>query len=163
MAVDGFVFAAPRFFALPPFQKKKNRKINIHCPHSQSDSMERSISPEFNPDAPFNVSKTLTPPRVNKAAGTTNVTFDGLLSDPLLLKEDLKNGCGGQLWPAGMTLARYLLAQHASDMSGKTMSVSPCVCLGKPVAITNLSLPPLLPRVSPVCYQINRNQTNTSV
>ncbi|CAI7582569.1 unnamed protein product [Penicillium pancosmium] len=87
--------------------------------------MERSVSPDSNPDAPFNVSNTLAPPRVNKAAGTTNVTFDGLLSDPLLLKEDLKNGCGGQLWPAGMTLARYLLAQHASDMSGKTMSVSP--------------------------------------
>jgi hypothetical protein len=90
--------------------------------------MERSVSPASDSDAPFNVSNTLAPPRTNKAAGTTNVTFDGLLSDPLLLKEDLKNGCGGQLWPAGMTLARYLLAQHASDMSGKTMSVSPCVC-----------------------------------
>lgn len=87
------------------------------------NTMERSVSPVSDSDIPFNVSDTLAPPRINKAAGTTNVDFDGLLSEPLLLKEDLKNGCGGQLWPAGMTLARYLLAQHASDMSGKSMSV----------------------------------------
>ena len=85
--------------------------------------MERSVSPASDSDVPFKVSDTLAPPRVNKIAGTTTINFDGLLNDPLLLKEDLKNGCGGQLWPAGMVLSRYLLSQHTSDMSGKTMSV----------------------------------------
>lgn len=85
--------------------------------------MERSVSPVSDSDVPFKVSDTLAPPRVNKIAGTTTINFDGLLTDPLLLKEDLKNGCGGQLWPAGMVLSRYLLSQHTSDMSGKTMSV----------------------------------------
>jgi hypothetical protein len=41
----------------------------------------------------------------------------------LLLKEDLKDGCGGQLWPAGMALAKYLLSRHATDLSDKTMWV----------------------------------------
>lgn len=83
--------------------------------------MERSVSPVSDSDVPFKVSDTLAPPRVNKIAGTTTINFDGLLTDPLLLKEDLKNGCGGQLWPAGMVLSRYLLSQHTSDMSGKTI------------------------------------------
>lgn len=87
--------------------------------------MERSVSPDSNSDAPLNVSDSLAPPRVNKTAGTTSLTFDGLLREPLLLKEDLKDGCGGQLWPAGMVLAQYLLSQHSSDLSGKTMSVIP--------------------------------------
>lgn len=83
------------------------------------------MSPESDPDAPFNVSDSLAPPRVNKSAGTTTTTFDGLLKEPLLLKEDLKNGCGGQLWPAGMVLAKYLLCRHSSTLSDKTMLVFP--------------------------------------
>ncbi|KAJ5683198.1 hypothetical protein N7462_006363 [Penicillium macrosclerotiorum] len=81
--------------------------------------MERSVSPESDADVPFKVSDSLAPPRINKAAGTSTITFDGLLEEPLLLKEDLKNGCGGQLWPAGMVLGKYLLSQHAADMRGK--------------------------------------------
>lgn len=92
--------------------------------------MERSVSPESDPDAPFNVSNSLAPPRVNKAAGTTTTTFDGLLKEPLLLKEDLKDGCGGQLWPAGMVLAKYLLCRHSSTLSDKTMLVIPRITCG---------------------------------
>lgn len=84
--------------------------------------MERPVSPESDPDAPFDVSNSLVPHRDNKPAGTSTVTFDGLLKEPLLLKEDLKNGCGGQLWPAGMVLAKYLLCQHSSTLSNRTMS-----------------------------------------
>ncbi|KAK8237110.1 putative methyltransferase-domain-containing protein [Phyllosticta capitalensis] len=49
-----------------------------------------------------------------KAAGTASLDFDGLLPAhrPLRLHEDLKGGCGGQLWPAGMVLARYLLRKY---------------------------------------------------
>ncbi|KAJ5570373.1 uncharacterized protein N7459_009803 [Penicillium hispanicum] len=88
---------------------------------SLEKSMERSKSPESEADAPFNVSDSLAPPRANRTARTTAVTFDGLLKDPLLLKEDLKDGCGGQLWPAGMVLAKYILCRHTLDMSEKTI------------------------------------------
>lgn len=81
------------------------------------------LSPPSSPDA-LRPNDSLAPPRELKAAVTTEVSFDGLLKEPLLLKEDLKDGCGGQLWPAGMTLAKYLLSRHAADLSNKTMWVT---------------------------------------
>ncbi|KAF2490721.1 hypothetical protein BU16DRAFT_621432 [Lophium mytilinum] len=56
-----------------------------------------------------------------KAAGVSTVDFDRLLSTPLKLKEDLSNGCGGQLWPAGMVLAKYMLLVHKNNLKGKTI------------------------------------------
>jgi protein N-lysine methyltransferase METTL21A len=69
------------------------------------------------------IDENFTPLPAYKAAGTTEIDFDGLLpaGRPLRLREDLKNGCGGQLWPAGMTLARYMLRHHATDLAGKRM------------------------------------------
>ncbi|KAJ5570761.1 hypothetical protein N7535_004421 [Penicillium sp. DV-2018c] len=78
------------------------------------------LSPPSSPDG-LNISESLAPPRERKAAATTDLTFDGLLQQPLLLKEDLKDGCGGQLWPAGMVLSRYLLTRHTTDLSNKTI------------------------------------------
>ncbi|KAL2845352.1 putative methyltransferase-domain-containing protein [Aspergillus pseudodeflectus] len=69
----------------------------------------------------FNISESLVPPRELKTAGQSHVSFDGLLQQPLLLKEDLKEGCGGQLWPAGMVLAKYLLRRHQSTLVDKTI------------------------------------------
>lgn len=60
-----------------------------------------------------------------KPAGVTTVDFDGLLDPPLQLYEDLKDGCGGQLWPAGMVLAKYMLRMHQETIKGKTMFVRP--------------------------------------
>ena len=80
-------------------------------------------SPPSSPDG-LRLNDSLAPPRELKAAVTTDVSFDGLLKEPLLLKEDLKDGCGGQLWPAGMALAKYLLRRHATDLSDKTMWVT---------------------------------------
>ncbi|KAK1150348.1 Protein-lysine N-methyltransferase efm6 [Aspergillus melleus] len=60
----------------------------------------------------FEVSESLVPMRDLKAAEQNTVSFDGLLAEPLILKEDLKEGCGGQLWPAaggglvGLAVAR---------------------------------------------------------
>lgn len=67
----------------------------------------------------FGVSEDLVPPAAIKSAGVSEVTFDGLLSPPLKLQEDLKNGCGGQLWPAGMVLSKYMLRKHRDDLVGK--------------------------------------------
>jgi Lysine methyltransferase len=61
------------------------------------------------------------PARINKAPSTTAVSFDDLPQLPLLLHEDLKEGCGGQLWPAGMVLAKHMLRHHSHDLADKTM------------------------------------------
>lgn len=62
----------------------------------------------------------IVPDRETKSATTVSTDFDGLLSQSLLLHEDLKDGCGGQLWPAGMNLARYML-KHQHDLRGKSI------------------------------------------
>ncbi|PSK53132.1 Protein-lysine N-methyltransferase rrg1 [Elsinoe australis] len=56
-----------------------------------------------------------------KAAGVSEVDFDGLLKTPLRLHEDLKEGCGGQLWPAGMVLSKHLLRQK--QVSGSILEL----------------------------------------
>jgi hypothetical protein len=58
-----------------------------------------------------------------KAASLSSVDFDGLLATPLQLKEDLAEGCGGQLWPAGMVLAKYMLRSQRESLAGKSMFV----------------------------------------
>ncbi|EXJ77470.1 hypothetical protein A1O3_09696 [Capronia epimyces CBS 606.96] len=84
-------------------------------PSSRSSSPENDI---------FSISTALVPERANKPATTTRLTFDNLLpsDSPLLLHEDLQEGCGGQLWPAGMVLARYMLTYHkVRSLLGKSI------------------------------------------
>ncbi|KAI9706306.1 MAG: hypothetical protein M1820_004882 [Bogoriella megaspora] len=68
-------------------------------------------SPE-DADPSFLISESLIPSRPAKRAGITETDFDGLLPVPLKLHEDLRNGCGGQLWPAGRVLAAWLLRRR---------------------------------------------------
>jgi hypothetical protein len=77
-----------------------------------SDSEDNSV---------FGVSEDLVPNALKQSAGVSQVDFDGLLSPPLNLQVDLKDGCGGQLWPAGMVLSKYMLRKHRSDLIGKEM------------------------------------------
>lgn len=58
----------------------------------------------------------------HKAAGTQSIDFDGLLSPPLELHEDLSKGCGGQLWPAGLVVAKYML-RHLELLQGRSVYV----------------------------------------
>lgn len=88
-----------------------------------TDTMDTATTTDSDPES-FAISESLAPWRDNRAAVTTRVSLDGLLPEPLLLKEDLKEGCGGQLWPAGMVLAKYIINRHSSDLGDKTMSVS---------------------------------------
>ena len=60
-------------------------------------------------------------PQPIKLAGVAEVNFDGVLSPPLKVHEDPKNGCGGHLWPAGMVLGKYMLRKHKDHLAGKTM------------------------------------------
>jgi hypothetical protein len=82
----------------------------------------RSVSPEY---SPLSIGVDFTPLPVYKPASTTTVDFDGLLSPPLILHEDLASGCGGQLWPAGMVLAKHMLRYHRHDLQDATMFVCP--------------------------------------
>jgi hypothetical protein len=64
------------------------------------------------------------------AASIKTVDFGGLLDPPLLLHEDLADGCGGMLWPAGMRLAKYLLAMKKEEIrNAESMCVSTSVAL----------------------------------
>ncbi|KAK2861296.1 hypothetical protein FQN49_004350 [Arthroderma sp. PD_2] len=67
------------------------------------------------------VSDSLVPPREIQCPGTSTVSLDGILNPPLQLREDLKEGCGGQIWPAGVVLSKYMIEKHASDLQGKTI------------------------------------------
>ncbi|KAM5358669.1 hypothetical protein ACJZ2D_015092 [Fusarium nematophilum] len=58
------------------------------------------------------VSEDLTPLPTLKAVGVAHVDFDGVLSQPLKLREDVRSGCGGQTWPAGMLLGKHMLRYH---------------------------------------------------
>ncbi|KAF8474923.1 putative methyltransferase-domain-containing protein [Kalaharituber pfeilii] len=65
-----------------------------------SDSEVEPLSEELIPLAP------------RLEARITETDFDGLLSPPLRLHEDLTKGCGGQIWPAGNLLAKYVLRNY---------------------------------------------------
>jgi hypothetical protein len=80
----------------------------------------RSPSPEFSPLA---FGEDLAPLPAYKSAGITQVDFAGLLGEPLKLHEDLKTGCGGQLWPAGMVLAKHMLRYHKDRLQHARTSV----------------------------------------
>ena len=61
---------------------------------------------------------------VYQEARTGALDFDGLLSTPLRLHQDLTNGNGGQAWPAGMILSRYLLGTKGDFLRACSMFVA---------------------------------------
>ncbi|KAI1735494.1 putative methyltransferase-domain-containing protein [Xylaria scruposa] len=95
--------------------------VPVASASSSSSASADSSDAEGDEFSPLALAEDFTPLPTYKAAGTTETDFDGLLpaGKQLRLREDLKNGCGGQLWPAGMTLARYMLRYHAKSLAGK--------------------------------------------
>lgn len=61
-------------------------------------------------------------PAKAKTSGIEYLTFSGLLDPPLQLQTD-QGQCGGQLWPAGMALAEFILREKLSAVQGKRMLV----------------------------------------
>jgi hypothetical protein len=59
----------------------------------------------------------------HKAPQTGSIDFDGLLQPGLKLHQDLANGNGGQAWPAGMVLTKYLLRIKRDELKESSMSV----------------------------------------
>ncbi|KAF2150594.1 hypothetical protein K461DRAFT_295858 [Myriangium duriaei CBS 260.36] len=83
------------------------------APSTAPDLQDASSSPLL--DDEFHVSEDLVQSRQRQAAGSSDVAeLNHLLppDTPLRLHQDLKEGCGGQLWPAGMVLSKYLLTQR---------------------------------------------------
>ncbi len=81
-----------------------------------------AVSPSHSP--PFgaiHISEDLTPLPALKPAGDTAITFDGQLARPLRLREDLRTGCGGQTWPAGMVLGKHMLRYHRHELQDARM------------------------------------------
>ncbi|GJN68011.1 Nicotinamide N-methyltransferase [Purpureocillium lilacinum] len=76
-------------------------------------AMSRSSSPELDPVA---VSEDLTPLPSLKQAGDSDIDFDGQLDRPLKVREDVRSGCGGQTWPAGLVLGKHMLRYHREEL-----------------------------------------------
>jgi protein N-lysine methyltransferase METTL21A len=86
---------------------------------SGANKMPCSASPPSSPSLdPVAVSEDLAPLAAAKSKGDTDITFDGQLSAPLKLHEDVRTGCGGQTWPAGMVLGKHLLRYQRNDLEG---------------------------------------------
>lgn len=88
--------------------------------------IEGALDQEYQSDCQrqFVVSEEFVPSPEHKIAKVTSMDYGGLLSVPLKLREDLSNGCGGQVWPAGMVLARYMLRKHSANLADKSMLVT---------------------------------------
>ena len=69
------------------------------------------------------VAEDLVPSRNDELRATVSLQFDGLLNPPLILKQDLKEGCGGKTWPAGMVLAEYFLRCRLESLKNQKMFV----------------------------------------
>jgi protein N-lysine methyltransferase METTL21A len=74
-------------------------------------------------ETPFVVDEDLVQSPAHKAAETGSIDFDGLLQTGLLLHQDLTHGNGGQAWPAGVVLTKYLLRRKRDELQNSTMSV----------------------------------------
>ncbi|CAK4034545.1 Hypothetical predicted protein [Lecanosticta acicola] len=77
-------------------------------------------SSSSSPDA-WDISEDLVSAPSYKAAATNTLHLDGLLTPPLVVHEDLTHGNGGQLWPAGMILAKYLLRKRRDELQDATI------------------------------------------
>lgn len=82
-------------------------------------SSTAASSPPLDPVAA--VSEDLAPLPQLKAKGDQEITFDGQLTRPLLYHEDVRTGCGGQTWPAGMVLGKHMLRHHREEMENARM------------------------------------------
>jgi hypothetical protein len=79
-------------------------------------------------DDALNISEGLVHSLPRESPRITSIDLDGLLPIPLQIQEDVTEGCGGRIWPAGRVLAKYML-RYADRFYGKTMFVSTCMLL----------------------------------
>lgn len=82
-------------------------------------------TPQSDEDFGLAISEDLVQSPTHQAPSTGTLDFDGLLQPALQLHQDLANGVGGQAWPAGIVLAKYLLRRKRDELKSASMSVRP--------------------------------------
>lgn len=82
-----------------------------------------SPSPSPPPFDPTDVSVDLAPLPTLKAKGDAHIDFDGQLEQPLAYHEDVRTGCGGQTWPAGLVLGKHMLRYRLEGLQEARMLV----------------------------------------
>lgn len=98
--------------------------LNLLTSHiSHAHQMTSPSNSSESDDAFFMLSEDLIPSAPPDLPARISLDFSGLLDPPLILESDRKEGCGGQLWPAGKALAKYLLQCKMDELRGKTMFV----------------------------------------
>ena len=70
----------------------------------------------------LSISEDLVPSTAETPSQKVTLSFDGLLTPPLVLQTN-ETECGGKLWPAGMVLADHLLRDKSDELEGKKMFV----------------------------------------
>lgn len=113
-------------FSVPPHQNHVPPKYQIQPPQTPPPTMAAVVSALESPSAsppldPVALDEELAPLPKLKTRGDTDITFDGQLSLPLKLHEDVRTGCGGQTWPAGMVLGKHLLRYHRDELGSARM------------------------------------------
>jgi hypothetical protein len=110
---------------------QENSALNTQTPTSDSQAPGQILTVAImapiatDPSEAFShlsVSEDLVPSRTEQQSQIVTLNFKGLLNPPLKLQTDVSE-CGGQLWPAGMVLAEYLLRNKMDELRGKTMFV----------------------------------------
>ncbi|KAI9754718.1 MAG: hypothetical protein M4579_004565 [Chaenotheca gracillima] len=118
------------------------------------------------PFTSLDISEDLVQSPSHKQAGTTVLDLNGLLPAPgLRLREDLSEGCGGQLWPAGIALAEYILRYQREELRGKKTVelgaggglVGLSLALAAPVFAAPLHLTDLPPLLNLMQHNISLN------
>lgn len=115
---------------------------------------ESGPSPPPSPTAaPIAVSQDLAPLPKLKEAGKTCIDFDGqLLKGPLRYHEDVRAGCGGQTWPAGVVLGKHVLRYHRDELRDARMLVyAPPCCVLQVVSSATPSPSPPNRNAAPAC------------
>ncbi|KAK6347677.1 hypothetical protein TWF718_005515 [Orbilia javanica] len=116
----------------------KNHTENLQTT-SMAEARSRSSSLSSLDASEFKFPRDLVAPREDLEPGrVTTTTLDGTLTkEPLKLIEDLTNGCGGQLWPAGVRLAKYFISRYrdTNDLARKRI-----IELGSGGGVTGLAI-----------------------
>lgn len=121
---DAFIGSAPKAHlderSSPPLKRDTFPK-HLCSPLDLRTHPMANEEPETN--SPFGIDEDLVQSPTHKIAQTGEIDFDGLLQPSLILHQDLANGNGGQAWPAGMVLTKYLLRKKRDELQQSTMSV----------------------------------------
>ncbi|RPA80983.1 hypothetical protein BJ508DRAFT_362200 [Ascobolus immersus RN42] len=84
-----------------------------------------------------------TPEIPHSYPATSTTTLNSLLTTPLSLHQDLANGCGGIIWPAGECLGRYVVRRYvdsATKPKEESLSGKRILEIGAGGGVTGLAL-----------------------